>query len=139
VGIGEAGFVSGGMALIVGMCARPAGLLSRASGPRPSAGISLGFLVGGWVTKSWAGRRLYGYSLAGHPLRYFGMFMPDYKVDKAALEKAGGGRSNALAATLREMVQIKTLPILYIAIALAICLQQGAIPWVRCCSTEVWE
>jgi len=132
VGIGEAGFVSGGMALIVGMVrkTRRAFVTGIWAAAIP-LGSALGFLVGGWVTKSWGWQAaLWAIASPGILFGILAWFMPDYKVDKAALEKAGGGRSNALAATLREMVQIKTLPILYIAIALAICLQQGAIPWV---------
>ncbi len=132
VGIGEAGFVSGGMALIVGMVrkARRAFVTGIWAAAIP-LGSALGFLVGGWVTKSWGWQATF-WAIAS-PGILFGIlawFMPDYKINKETLEKAGSGRSNALVATLREMVQIKTLPVLYIAIALAMCLQQGAIPWV---------
>ncbi|MGD0856785.1 MAG: MFS transporter, partial [Dehalococcoidia bacterium] len=54
VGIGEAGFVSGGMALIVGMVrkTRRAFVTGIWAAAIP-LGSALGFLVGGWVTKSW--------------------------------------------------------------------------------------
>ena len=32
--------------------------------------------------------------------------------------------------TLKEMLSVKTPPVLYVSVALAMCLQQGTIPWV---------
>ena len=132
VGIGEAGFVSGGMALIVGMVrkARRAFVTGIWAAAIP-LGSAVGFLVGGWVTKSYGWQAaLWALAAPGVLFGILAWFMPDYKINKETLEKAGSGRSTAIIATLKEMVQIKTLPILYIAIALAICLQQGAIPWL---------
>jgi len=132
VGIGEAGFVSGGMALIVGMVrkARRAFVTGIWAAAIP-LGSAVGFLVGGWVTKSWGWQAaLWSLAAPGILFGILAWFMPDYKINKETLGKAGNGRSTAIIATLKEMVQIKTLPVLYIAIALAICLQQGAIPWL---------
>ncbi len=132
VGIGEAGFVSGGMALIVGMVrkARRAFVTGIWAAAIP-LGSAVGFLVGGWVTKSWGWQAtLWALAAPGILFGILAWFMPDYKINKETLEKAGSGRATAIAATLKEMLQIKTLPVLYIAIALAMCLQQGSIPWL---------
>jgi len=131
VGIGEAGFVSGGLALIIGMVrkARRAFVTGIWAAAIP-LGSAVGFLVGGWVTKSWGWQAAF-FALAA-PGVIFGIlawFLPDYKIHKDTLDKAGGGKT-AMMTTLKEMLRIKTLPILYISVALAMCLQQGSIPWV---------
>jgi MFS family permease len=131
VGIGEAGFVSGGLALIIGMVrkARRAFVTGIWAAAIP-LGSAIGFLVGGWVTKSWGWQAAF-FALAA-PGVIFGIlawFLPDYKIHKDTLDKAGGGK-NAMMTTLKEMLQIKTLPILYISVALAMALQQGSIPWL---------
>jgi MFS family permease len=131
VGIGEAGFVSGGLALIIGMVrkARRAFVTGIWAAAIP-LGSAVGFLVGGWVTKSWGWQAAF-FALAA-PGVIFGIlawFLPDYKIHKDTLDKAGSGK-NAILTTLKEMLRIKTLPVLYISVALAMCLQQGAIPWV---------
>jgi MFS family permease len=132
VGIGEAGFVSGGMALIVGMVrkARRAFVTGIWAAAIP-LGSALGFLVGGWVSKSWGWQAaLWAIAAPGIIFGILAWFMPDYKINKEALKKTGSQKSMAISTTLKEMVRIKTLPILYISIALSGCLQQGAIPWV---------
>lgn len=132
VGIGEAGFVSGGMALIVGMVrkARRAFVTGIWAAAIP-LGSAVGFLVGGWVTKSYGWQAaLWALAVPGVLFGILAWFMPDYKINREALEKAGSGRSTAIFSTLKEMVQIKSLPVMYIAIALAMCLQQGSIPWL---------
>ncbi|TSA53989.1 MAG: MFS transporter [Dehalococcoidia bacterium] len=131
VGIGEAGFVSGGLALIIGMVrkARRAFVTGIWTAAIP-LGSAVGFLVGGWVTKSWGWQAAF-LALAA-PGVIFGIlawFLPDYKIHKDTLDKAGSGKT-AMITTLKEMLRIKTLPILYISVALAMCLQQGLIPWV---------
>ncbi len=132
VGIGEAGFVSGGMALIVGMVrkARRAFVTGIWAAAIP-LGSALGFLVGGWVTKSWGWQAaLWAIATPGIIFGILAWFMPDYKINKESLQKTGSQKSMAIATTLKEMLQIKTLPILYVSIALSGCLQQGAIPWL---------
>jgi MFS family permease len=131
VGIGEAGFVSGGLALIIGMVrkARRAFVTGIWAAAIP-LGSAVGFLVGGWVTKSWGWQAAF-FALAA-PGVIFGIlawFLPDYKIHKDTLDKAGGGKT-AMMTTLKEMLRIKTLPVLYISVALAMCLQQGSIPWL---------
>jgi len=131
VGIGEAGFVSGGLALIIGMVrkARRAFVTGIWAAAIP-LGSAIGFLVGGWVTKNWGWQAAF-FALAA-PGVIFGIlawFLPDYKIHKDTLDKAGGGKT-AIITTLKEMLRIKTLPVLYISVALAMCLQQGSIPWL---------
>jgi len=131
VGIGEAGFVSGGMALIIGMVrkARRAFVTGIWAAAIP-LGSAIGFLVGGWVTKNWGWQAAF-FALAA-PGVIFGIlawFLPDYKINKDSLQKAGSGKT-AILTTLKEMLRIKTLPILYISVALAMALQQGSIPWL---------
>jgi len=131
VGIGEAGFVSGGMALIVGMVrkARRAFVTGIWAAAIP-LGSALGFLVGGWVTKNWGWQAAF-WAVAA-PGVLFGIlawFMPDYKIHKDTLDKAGGGKGG-IGTTLRDMLRIRTLPVLYISIALGMSLQQGSVPWV---------
>ncbi|MDD5399229.1 MAG: MFS transporter, partial [Dehalococcoidia bacterium] len=124
VGIGEAGFVSGGMALIVGMvkkARRPfvTGIWAAAI----PLGSAVGFLVGGWVSKDYGWQAAF-WALAA-PGVIFGIlawFLPDYKIQKDTLQKAGGGKT-ALATTLKEMLNIRTLPVLYVSVALSMCLQ----------------
>jgi MFS family permease len=132
VGIGEAGFVSGGMPLIVGMVrkARRTFITGIWAAAIPM-GSAVGFLVGGWVTKSWGWQAAF-FALAA-PGILFGIlawFIPDYKINKETLQKAGSQKSMAISTTLKEMFGIKTLPVLYVAVALTGCLQQGAMPWV---------
>ena len=132
VGIGEAGFVSGGMALIAGMVrkARRAFVTGIWAAAIP-LGSAVGFLVGGWVSKSWGWQAaLWAIAVPGVLFGILAWFIPDYKIDKETLQKTGSQKSMAISTTLKEMLSIKTLPILYIAIALSGCLQQGAIPWV---------
>ncbi|TSA54526.1 MAG: MFS transporter [Dehalococcoidia bacterium] len=132
VGIGEAGFVSGGMALIVGMVrkARRAFVTGIWAAAIP-LGSAVGFLVGGWVTRSYGWQAaLWAIAAPGIVFGILAWFMPDYKINKEALQKTGSQKSMAISTTLKEMVRIKTLPILYVSIALSGCLQQGAIPWV---------
>ena len=132
VGIGEAGFVSGGMALIVGMVrkARRAFVTGIWAAAIP-LGSALGFLVGGWVTKSYGWQAaLWAIAAPGIIFGILAWFMPDYKINKEALQKTGNQKSMAISTTLKEMLRIKTLPILYISIALSGCLQQGAMPWL---------
>jgi len=132
VGIGEAGFVSGGMALIVGMVrkARRAFVTGIWAAAIP-LGSALGFLVGGWVSKSYGWQAaLWAIAAPGIIFGILAWFMPDYKINKEALQKTGSRKSMAIYTTLKEMLQIKTLPILYVSIALSGCLQQGAIPWL---------
>jgi MFS family permease len=132
VGIGEAGFVSGGMALIVGMVrkARRAFVTGIWAAAIP-LGSALGFLVGGWVTKSYGWQAaLWAIAAPGIIFGILAWFMPDYKINKEALQKTGSQKSMAISTTLKEMLRIKTLPILYVSIALSGCLQQGAIPWL---------
>jgi MFS family permease len=94
-------------------------------------GSALGFLVGGWVSKSWGWQAaLWAIAAPGIIFGILAWFMPDYKINKEALKKTGSQKSMAISTTLKEMVRIKTLPILYISIALSGCLQQGAIPWL---------
>lgn len=131
VGIGEAGFVSGGMALIAGLVrkARRA-LVTGIWAAAIPLGSAVGFLIGGWVTKSWGWQAAF-WAVAA-PGVLFGIlawFMPDYKI-QAAGKKESGNKGASVLTTLREMLKIKSLPVLYISIALAICLQQGAIPWL---------
>ncbi len=131
VGIGEAGFVSGGMALIVGMVrkARRAFVTGIWAAAIP-LGSAAGFLIGGWVSKDYGWQAAF-WALAA-PGIIFGIlawFLPDYRIHKDTLQKAGGGKT-ALITTFKEMLSIRTLPILYISVALSMCLQQGAIPWV---------
>jgi MFS family permease len=132
VGIGEAGFVSGGMALIVGMVrkARRAFVTGIWAAAIP-LGSAVGFLVGGWVGKTWGWQAaLWAIAAPGIIFGILAWFMPDYKISKEALKKTGSQKSMAISTTLKEMVRIKTLPILYISIALSGCLQQGAMPWL---------
>jgi MFS family permease len=132
VGIGEAGFVSGGMALIVGMVrkARRAFVTGIWAAAIP-LGSAAGFLVGGWVSKSWGWQAaLWTIAAPGIIFGILAWFMPDYKINKETLEKTGSQKSMAISTTLKEMLRIETLPILYISVALSGCLQQGAIPWV---------
>ncbi len=132
VGIGEAGFVSGGMALIVGMVrkARRAFVTGIWAAAIP-LGSAVGFLVGGWVTKSWGWQAaLWAIAAPGIIFGILAWFMPDYKINKETLQKTGSQKSMAISTTLKEMLRIKTLPILYVSIALSGCLQQGAIPWL---------
>ena len=106
VGIGEAGFVSGGMALIVGMVrkARRAFVTGIWAAAIP-LGSAVGFLVGGWVTKSWGWQAAFwAIAVPGILFGILAWFMPDYKINKETLEKAGSGRSTAIMATLKEMV-----------------------------------
>lgn len=131
VGIGEAGFVSGGMALIVGMVkkARRAFVTGIWAAAIP-LGSAVGFLVGGWVSKDYGWQAAF-WALAA-PGVIFGIlawFLPDYKIHKDTLQKAGGGKT-ALTTTLKEMLSVRTLPILYVSVALSMCLQQGSIPWL---------
>jgi MFS family permease len=132
VGIGEAGFVSGGMALIVGMVrkARRAFVTGIWAAAIP-LGSAVGFLVGGWVSKSWGWQAaLWAIAAPGIIFGILAWFMPDYKINKETLQKAGSQKSMAISTTLKEMLQIKTLPILYVSVALSGCLQQGAMPWL---------
>ncbi|MCX6002419.1 MAG: MFS transporter [Chloroflexi bacterium] len=132
VGIGEAGFVSGGMALIAGMVrkARRAFVTGIWAAAIP-LGSAVGFLVGGWVTKSWGWQAaLWAIAVPGIIFGILAWFIPDYKISKDTLEKTGNRKSMAISTTLKEMIRIKTLPILYVGIALSGCFQQGAIPWV---------
>jgi len=132
VGIGEAGFVSGGMALIGGMVrkARRAFVTGIWAAAIP-LGSALGFLVGGWVSKSYGWQAaLWAIAAPGIIFGILAWFMPDYKISKETLQKTGSHKSMAISTTLKEMLRIKTLPILYVSIALSGCLQQGAIPWL---------
>ena len=132
VGIGEAGFVSGGMALIVGMVrkARRAFVTGIWAAAIP-LGSALGFLIGGWITKSWGWQEAFlAVAVPGILFGILAWFMPDYKINKETLQKTGSQKSMAISTTLKEMVRIKTLPILYVSIALSGCLQQGSIPWL---------
>jgi MFS family permease len=132
VGIGEAGFVSGGMALIVGMVrkARRAFVTGIWAAAIP-LGSAVGFLVGGWVSKSWGWQAaLWAIAAPGIIFGILAWFIPDYRINKETLQKTGSQKSMAISTTLREMLRIKTLPILYVSIALSGCLQQGAMPWL---------
>ena len=132
VGIGEAGFVSGGMALIVGMVrkARRAFVTGIWAAAIP-LGSAVGFLIGGWVTKSWGWQAaLWAIAVPGIIFGILAWFIPDYKIEKETLQKTGNEKSMAISTTMKEMLRIKTLPILYISIAFSGCLQQGAMPWV---------
>lgn len=132
VGIGEAGFVSGGMALIVGMVrkARRAFVTGIWAAAIP-LGSAVGFLVGGWVSKSYGWQAaLWAIAAPGIIFGILAWFMPDYKISKETLQKTGSQKSMAISTTLKEMLRIKTLPILYVSIALSGCLQQGAMPWL---------
>ena len=84
VGIGEAGFVSGGMALIVGMVrkARRAFVTGIWAAAIP-LGSAVGFLVGGWVTKSYGWQAaLWALAAPGILFGILAWFMPDYKINK---------------------------------------------------------
>ncbi len=132
VGIGEAGFVSGGMALIAGMVrkARRAFVTGIWAAAIP-LGSAVGFLIGGWVTKGWGWQAaLWAIAAPGIVFGILAWFMPDYKINKETLQKTGNQKSMAISTTLKEMLRIKTLPILYVSIALSGCLQQGAMPWL---------
>ena len=132
VGIGEAGFVSGGMALIVGMVrkARRAFVTGIWAAAIP-LGSAVGFLVGGWVSKSWGWQAaLWAIAAPGIIFGILAWFMPDYKINKGTVQKPGSQKSMAISTTLKEMLRIKTLPILYVSVALSGCLQQGAMPWL---------
>jgi MFS transporter, Spinster family, sphingosine-1-phosphate transporter len=132
VGIGEAGFVSGGMALIVGMVrkARRAFVTGIWAAAIP-LGSAVGFLVGGWVSKSWGWQAaLWAIAAPGIIFGILAWFIPDYKINKEAMQKTGSQKSMAISTTFKEMLRIKTLPILYVSVALSGCLQQGAMPWL---------
>jgi len=133
VGVGEASFVSGGMALIAAMIkkARRA-LVTGIWVAAIPLGSAFGFLIGGFVTKSFGWQA--AFMAVAAPGIIFGIlawFMPDYKIDKSALQKAEGGtRGSALGTTLKQFLKIKTLPILYLTIALEMCYVLGYVPWV---------
>jgi len=133
VGVGEASFVSGGMALIAGMVRKTRrALVTGIWVVAIPFGSAIGFLIGGFVTKSFGWQA--AFMAVAAPGIIFGIlawFMPDYKIDKSALQKAGDvPRSNALGATLKGFLKIKTLPILYLTIALEMCYVLGYVPWV---------
>lgn len=89
VGIGEAGFVSGGMALIGGMVrkARRAFVTGIWAAAIP-LGSALGFLVGGWVSKSYGWQAaLWAIAAPGIIFGILAWFMPDYKISKETLQK----------------------------------------------------
>jgi MFS family permease len=129
VGIGEAGFSSGGTALIsASYPAEKRGAKLGIFNTFITIGVIFGLILGGYLSANYGGWRtpFYVFGIPGIILGILAFFMQDY-----SLKKADGSAyvHESLLTNLKQLLKIPTLRWLYAGFAMYVLVQYGVMTW----------
>jgi MFS family permease len=129
VGIGEAGFVPGGVAMVSASYSKKSrGLALGIFNIALPLGAAVGMMVGGLISSKFGWRTpFYYFAIPGVILGILAFFMKDYKT---AAEPGKSGSVKDFGKSVWSLLKLRTLPWYYLAFGLASFMTTSVIAWL---------